>query len=61
MLGHNGLVLASLVLLDSGVGGLELLKMAELFYTRRIFPTQKPDKMFTVLLILESLNIFHFF
>ena len=49
MLGHDGLVLASLVLLDSGVGSLELLKMAELFYSRRISQTKKLDKMVTVL------------
>ena len=48
MLGHDGLVLASLVLLDSGVGGLERLKKAELFYQEDLKP-KKSDKMVTVL------------
>ena len=49
MLGHDVLVLAVLVLLGSGVGGLELLKKTELFYTMRFVANPKARKMVTEL------------
>ena len=47
MLGHDVLVLAGLVLLGSGVGGLERLKKAELFYSMRFVANPKARKMVT--------------
>ena len=49
MLGHDVLVLAGLVILGSGVSGLERLRNTELFYTKR-FANPKARKMVTKLL-----------
>ena len=49
MLGHHGVVLAGLVLLGSGVGGLECLKKTELFYSIRLVANPKARKMVTEL------------